>query len=160
MIINMDDYAITEWTYAGIPHPYKTHSGTGTFFRDGKYHRMSHIKYSKIEDKYYPTFFEIKEPNLDGTTFHVDEESGKKEWQYNQYTFMVNQVVTRKKDFDRIKNREALEDDKDLYALDQPYDSAFWANYNILLIDPLIKSAKEDLEKEQTLSKQFEENGG
>lgn len=159
MTINMDDYAMVDWAYGSIPHPYKTFSNQETFFRDGKYHRMTNVKYSKINGRYYPTFFEIKEPDLEGTTFHINEESGEKEWQYNQFTFMVNRVVTRKKEFDRIKKREALEDDKDLYALDQTYDSAFWAKYNILLLDPLIKSAQDDLEKEKTLNNQFEKNG-
>jgi hypothetical protein len=46
-----------------------------------------------------------------------------------------------------------------LYEADYRYDSTFWNNYNILLMDPLLKLAQEDLEKEKTLSDQFEEHG-
>ncbi|WP_420576372.1 carboxypeptidase-like regulatory domain-containing protein [Ekhidna sp.] len=157
LVINMEDYAIIEWKYGQIPHPSKAIKKLDVMYYKGRFHRHNHIIYSKIEDKYYPTFFEMYEPILKGEK-HVYED-GRKEYQFDKITFMVNQVITRKRDFDRIKNREALEEDLDLYDTDHSYDPEFWANYNLLLLDPLLKPAKEDLEKEKSLETQFEDNG-
>lgn len=157
MTINMDNYAITEWKWGTIPHPNQSQSDD--LLQDGKFFRQQHILYSKLEDKYYPTYYELIEPTLDGTTTHLNEKTGKKEYQYNKITLMINEVVTRKKDFDRIKKREAIEEGLDLYDIDHPYNSDFWSSYNILLIDPLLRPAIEDLEEKKSLEKQFEENG-
>ena len=159
MVINMEDMAIVEWKYGMISHPYKTFSNQQSFFFEGKFHNQNHIIYSKIGDKYYPTFFEKLAPSGKGTTQHVDKESGKKSFQYDKVTFMINRVVTKKREFDRIKKRDALDNELDLYDTEQKYDSTFWDNYNILLLDPLLESAKQDLEKETTLKEQFKKNG-
>ncbi|MFK7951463.1 MAG: carboxypeptidase-like regulatory domain-containing protein [Ekhidna sp.] len=158
MVINMNDYAIVEHSWGKYQHPYKENKFLNLYYKKQFLYKF-HIIYSKIEDKYYPTYFESFEHSMRGTALYEDEETGEKKAQFNKITFMVNQVVTKKRDFDRIKKREALEDELDLYDVDQAYDSAFWANYNILLIDPLLKPAIEDLEKEKSLNKQFENNG-
>jgi len=160
MVINMTDYAIIEWTYGMTKHPYKTFPAQkrSLFFKD-KYFYKDHVIYSKVGNKYFPTFFERLSPAGGGTTSHIDKETGKKRLQYSKVTFMVNRVVARKKEFDRIKRRDELDNEVNIYEMDHQYDSTFWNNYNILIFDPLLKSAKDDLEKEETLKKQFEKNG-
>ncbi|MFK7951465.1 MAG: carboxypeptidase-like regulatory domain-containing protein [Ekhidna sp.] len=157
IIINVDDSAIIEWKYRGMPHPYKTMARYDFMYYKGKFAFQNHIIYSKFGDKYYPTFFEVYKPILEASN-HVYE-NGREEYQFDKMTFMVNQIITKKRDFDRIKKREALEDELDLYDVEHPYDAGFWVNYNILLIDPLLKPTIEDLEKEKSLDEQFESNG-
>jgi len=159
MVINLKDYAIVEWKYGMIAHPYKTFPSQKQYFYEGKYYNQQHILYSKIEGKYYPTYFEKFGPSGGGTVQHIDKKTGMKSLQYDKVTFMVNRVVTSKREFDRIKRRDALDNEIDLYDTDQPYDSVYWASYNILLLDPLLKSTKDDLEKENTLEEQFKKNG-
>lgn len=157
MVVNMDDLAIVEWTFGVTHHPYKSIPQMEHMFYKERFQSQSHLIYSKIDGKYYPTFFEMYRPILEASN-HVYED-GREELQFDKITFMVNQVVSRKRDFERIKKREALEDELDLYDLDHPYDADFWANYNLLLLDPLLKPAIKDLEKEKSLESQFEGNG-
>jgi hypothetical protein len=49
--------------------------------------------------------------------------------------------------------------DKDLYKQDFEYHPKFWANYTILLRNPLLKQVITDLNRGKTLEEQFCNNG-
>jgi hypothetical protein len=72
---------------------------------------------------------------------------------------MINKVMTDKKEYDRIKRRDLQDRELDLYVQDFNYNPVFWANYNILLLNPLMKKVENDLSKEKALEEQFKEKG-
>jgi hypothetical protein len=160
MVVNIDDFAVMDWKYVVNYSLTRQPPGQSLNFElQESTSRIQHVVYSKLEGRYYPTLIEIIEPSGNGTVMVDVPKVGTKHFQYDKVTLMVNKVATSRKEFDRIKKRDALDNEIDLYEADYRYDSTFWNNYNILLMDPLLKLAQEDLEKEKTLSDQFEEHG-
>jgi hypothetical protein len=72
---------------------------------------------------------------------------------------LINNIITSKKDFDRVKNRIAQNKEEYLEEGEFEYHADFWKNYNLLLLAPLNDKVKLDLEKEKPLEVQFAENG-
>lgn len=72
---------------------------------------------------------------------------------------LINNFITSKKDFDRVKNRIAQNKEEYLDEGEYEYHADFWENYNLLLLAPLNDKVKLDLEKEKPLEVQFAENG-
>ena len=84
-----------------------------------------------------------------------DENDEVKNKQYYNLSMNIINTITDSKEYDRIKNRDDEKPDLDLYKMDFNYDEEFWKNYNILLINPLLKKAQTDLEKDDTSEEQF-----
>lgn len=73
-------------------------------------------------------------------------------------TLVFTEHYTNKRDFDRVKRRQMMKKDLDLYNQDFEYNPVFWKNYNVLLKEPLAPEVVRDLEKERELEKQFSNN--
>ncbi|HNP18376.1 MAG TPA: carboxypeptidase-like regulatory domain-containing protein [Fulvivirga sp.] len=114
------------------------------------------VQYRKIEDKYYLNFIQWIAPFW--KAWEASNEKDERALQFYNCSFYVNAVYTKKKDFDRIKNRDAQSKEIDLYGQEHDYDPDFWNDFNVVLINPLYKKAKSDLEKEKKLEGQFDEN--
>jgi hypothetical protein len=74
-------------------------------------------------------------------------------------TLVVNQVIPQRKAFKRIRIRDTVSKDQDLFKLSYPYHPSFWKDYNLLLLRPLDQQTQKDLEKHGRLEEQFRRNG-
>ncbi|MEM8567303.1 MAG: carboxypeptidase-like regulatory domain-containing protein [Bacteroidota bacterium] len=118
--------------------------------------KKSTVVYRKIENKYYLSY--IKWLSWVGGAWKTENEQGEKTTQFYNNSLYVNTIYTSKKDYDKIRKRESIERDVDLYAKEYDYDPDFWKDYNTVLINPLYKKAVKDLERNQPLDEQFENN--
>ena len=76
-----------------------------------------------------------------------------------QHEILVNNILVKRVDYERVKRKERQVKDSDLYKQDFEYHPAFWANYTILLRNPLLKQVISDLNHGKTLEEQFFDNG-
>lgn len=112
--------------------------------------RNDFIQYRKFDEKYYPAYvhFYGMIPDMvaknDTSHFYIHEAD-----------LMVNEIATRRKDYDRIKNRNIMNKGNTLWDMEYEYNQAFWENYNLLLDHPLNPEYKIDLEIEEPLEEQF-----
>jgi hypothetical protein len=119
--------------------------------------------YQKIDGKYYLKYQHFRDMG-DGTPLTVDnpeasyDEQVIKEIQWADVFLLVTNVITERRDFDKIKYREVLARDENSYKKKYPYDPVFWKNYNILNEKPLRSKHMSDLEAEKKLEQQFDEN--
>ncbi|NOU18628.1 MAG: hypothetical protein HOO91_13815 [Bacteroidales bacterium] len=153
--IQADDYAIIkfEWGFYAVNN---SNQGKEWYFKN-KYFLSYNVTYRKYDGKYYPTFIqEIKPVSTAMKTNSSDTIQGK---QYVLSTLMVNNILTRRRDFSRIKNAEKEILTKDIYEKKFPYHPDFWKSYNIVLLNPLIQSVNIDLQKNKSLEEQFKSNG-
>ena len=77
----------------------------------------------------------------------------------NETELLINNIVTNKKGYERIKRKNLLKKDISLWDMEYEYHPEFWQNYNILLDKPLVEKAKNDLEYEVPLEQQFKSTG-
>ncbi len=115
----------------------------------------STVYYKEYQGKNYPYLYEtMRIINAKG----ADEETGKGK-QYIKATLLVNNILTQRKDYEKIKAKFTSPDDVELYNQNYTYNPEFWDTYNIIKLNPLYKQAKKSLEIESTLEEQFVENG-
>ncbi|WP_083464631.1 carboxypeptidase-like regulatory domain-containing protein [Marinifilum fragile] len=134
--INSKDYAI-------LKYEEEMKSKTSLIFK-------SSYQYKKIDNKYYPAFYynvSITDYLKNSKGLGITESS---------LTF-VNYSPDRKK-FKRLRSKHVLPNEIDLYEQKMEYDENFWANYNILLDEPLEDKVISDLERKTSLQSQFKEN--
>ncbi len=119
--------------------------------------------YQKIDGKYYLKYKHFRDLG-DGVSLTVDnpdaayDQQKIKEIQWADVFLLVTNVITERRDFDKIKYREVLNRHENSYEKKYPYDPVFWMNYNILNEKPLRSKYMSDLEAEEKLERQFEEN--
>ncbi|WP_282016373.1 carboxypeptidase-like regulatory domain-containing protein [Marinifilum flexuosum] len=134
--INSKDYAILKYE--------EEMKGKTSLIYKNSYH------YKKIDNKYYPAFFysaSVTDYLKNSKGLGITESS---------LTF-VNYSPDRKK-FKRLRSKHVLPNELDLYEQEMEYDEIFWANYNILLDEPLEDKIITDLERKTSLQSQFKEN--
>lgn len=108
------------------------------------------IQYRKFDEKYYPAYVYYYGGIPDMVTKVNDNN-----FYFHEAELMVNEIATRRKDYERIRNRNLLTKDKTLWDMDYEYNPAFWENYNLLLDHPLNLQYKKDLEFDKPLEEQF-----
>jgi hypothetical protein len=108
-------------------------------------HKQSVVSYRKIGKKYYLSYIKWKAPVRDA--WQTETEDGESAVQFYDAAFYVTDVKTRRRDFKRIKYKETMAVDEDLFDVDKPYNEEFWNNFNSVIIDPKLKKAKEDIER-------------
>jgi hypothetical protein len=123
-----------------------------TFVKNDSVVRNEFIQYRKFDEKYYPVYVYFDGGIPDMVT-KVDEDN----FYFNEADLMVNEIVTRRNDYDRIKNRNIMKKNTTLWDLEYEYNPKFWENYNLLLDHPLNSEYKKDLEFEMPLDKQFKQ---
>lgn len=106
--------------------------------------------FKQIGDKYYPAFFNYE------SISDIRSNKGSLGYTINSLTFVDHNL--NKKTFKRIAYKDVIPKHIDLYDIEMEYDQNFWANYNIMLEDPIDDKVISDLEKQNSLQKQFKEN--
>lgn len=110
----------------------------------------SFIQYREFDSKYYPSYVYFY-----GAIPDMVSQVNEKHFYSHEAEMLINELATRKKDYDRIKNKYRMNFKTTLWDMDYEYNEAFWENYNLLLDNPLNTTYKKDLEFEQPLEQQF-----
>ena len=92
------------------------------------------------------------------TAKYTDKNTGKGK-QYMKATLLVNNILTKRSEYEKVKAKFSSPKDVDLYNQEYKYNSEFWENYNILKLNPMYKQVQKDLEEKETLEEQFIKNG-
>lgn len=152
--IHADNYAIVkiEMGFFSI-----NNSNQGKdYFYNNKYLDFTSIKYKEYNGKYYPDLIQTIRPVPNAMkTNSSDSIQGK---QYILTTLLINNILTKRKEYSRIKEKEKEIPHKDIYEKKFPYHPEFWKNYNIVLLNPTIRSVNNDLERDKPLEEQFKNN--
>lgn len=152
LYINLTDFGIARMEYGMVANPGMAIRAQSDVFYQGKFFFKTTVDYRRIDTKYFLSrVVFIKPQNFDAV------ENGKGQ-QYTVFDFAVNNTVTSKKEFDRIKKKESQKQDIDLYSQSFTYNALFWSDYNMVKLNPLLKKAQVDLEKGKNLENQFKGN--
>lgn len=144
--VNADDFAILKTEDITISY----NPQYSPYIKNDSVLTHQFIQYRKFDDKYYPSYVYFSGgipdmvPQVDEKNFYLDETE-----------LMVNEIATRRKDYERIKERNITSKNKALWDLEYEYNAEFWENYNLLLDHPLKTQYKKDLEFEKPLEEQF-----
>jgi hypothetical protein len=153
IFVSLSDFAINRMVYSWVADPKFTFPNQDLIFYNGKYRFIKIIEYHKGQDaKYYPFFISCFEP-IAGVT------GAKGKLQFRESIIMINEVLTNKSDYSKIRKREREEQDEDIYKKEFPYDAKFWEQYNIAIINPIGENQRFSLEKTESLKAQFKKNG-
>ena len=144
--IHSKDFAILKAENFSVTH----NPANKSFIRNDSIMSHQFIQYRKFDDKYYPTYVYLL-GGIPDMVSKFDEDH----IYYHEAELMVNEIATRRKDYDRIKNKNLIRKDKTLWDMDYEYNPSFWENYNLLLDYPLSQKFKKDLEFEKPLEEQF-----
>jgi len=153
--IQADNYAIVklEWGFYTV----NNNSHSKEWFYKNKYLIYTSISFKEYDGKYYPALIQTIEPVSNAMkTNSSDTIQGK---QYVLSTLLVNNVLTKRRDFSRIKEKDKEIPKEDIYEKKFPYHPDFWKNYNILMLNPTLQSVSNDLQKDEPLEEQFKNNG-
>jgi len=158
LYINANDWAILRIEgFAKISPQMRKRGYKGIYWNKGE------TEFQKIGEKYYLKYRHFTDLG-DGVPLTVENPEASndqqkiKEIQSADVILLVTNVITERRDFDKIKYREVLVRDENSYQKKYPYDPVFWKNYNILNEKPLRSKYISDLEAEKKLEQQFEEN--
>lgn len=132
LIINASDLAIVEMQFT-------------LGFDDGPLMSQSHVRFHKIEGRYYPKYVRsIKQRHINRK---VDDE------EYDILTFWFDDV--KLKAFQRIKSSEANDPNESSSHQRNFSASNFWNSTPLIQKHPLEKSVLEDLQRHEPLEEQF-----
>ena len=109
--------------------------------------------YRKIGDTYYPYLIEY----IDLLRDQAYKFSSREHYYRHSY-IMFNEIRPKRGVFDRVREREALEENDILYKKEFAYDEAFWRDFNVLYTQEEVKKAKHILSKDQDIEQQFKQN--
>lgn len=110
---------------------------------------QSHVRFHKIEGRYYPKYIRnIKQRHINKS---LDDD------EYDILTFWFDDV--RRKDLQRIKSSEANDPNESSSHQRNFSGSTFWDSTSLIQMHPLEKSVAEDLQRHQPLDEQFLQNG-
>lgn len=152
--INADNYAIVK-IEMGFYTVNDSKQGKDYFFNN-KYLDFTSVNYKEYNGKYYPDLIQTIRPVPNAMkTNSSDSTQGK---QYILTTLLINNILTKRKEFSRIKKKEMEIPHKDIYEKKFPYHPEFWKNYNIVLLNPTIQSVNNDLQRDKPIEEQFKNN--
>jgi len=162
-LINQTTYLIKKSDYAILQIRAMAHFGINSKIKDKHVIAMINASrwemqamYKKVGEKYYLFYGRFKNPE---SVAAIDKNKLGKGQQYKNQEIMINNTITSRSDWDRIKKKEKQSINKDIYKQDFEYHPGFWANYTILLRNPLLKQIITDLNRGKTLEEQFYDNG-
>lgn len=144
--VNSKDFAILKAELIWISQ----NPANKPFVKDDSIMAHQIIQYRKFDNKYYPAYVYL----FGGIPDMVSKNDENHVYQH-EAELMVNEIATRRKDYERIKNGNLIRHNKVLWDMDYEYSPSFWENYNVLLDYPLNQQYKKDLEFEKSLEKQF-----
>lgn len=138
LYVNMDDYAIIKVTSQILSGPLHAYRISG----------YDEYQYTKIGDYYYL--------NRAKDVSYLSGSGEDKEMQEDN--LFVYQVFTDRDQYDKIKRKETLKINEDVYDSAVEIDAEFWDNYKMLSEIPLKQKLKSILQKNKDLNKQFLDN--
>lgn len=143
--INSDDYGIVRFAYSwGTPSSFKNSENKNQKILSLGYLTSYDAYYQKIGKKYYLSRIKSVYPcNFDG----IDQDS-LTGFQFFHTDFITVKLITKKKDMEKIKNKETISRGMDLYDSNIEYNQSFWETYPILLENPINHQAHIDLKKD------------
>jgi hypothetical protein len=147
--INANDFAIIKAEKSTISH----NQNYVRFVNNDSIATQSFIQYRKYDDKYYPSYI-----YYDGGIPDMVDKHDENQFYSHEAEMMINELATRRKDYDRIKNKYRMNFKTTLWDMEYDYNPVFWENYNILLDHPLDLKHRKDLEFEEPLEEQFKNN--
>jgi len=153
LFINLADFGIVRMEYGMVANPNMKILNQDDVFYQGKFFYKVSVDYRKVDEKYYLSRIVFIKPQ----NFSAVESGQGKGQQYTIFDYSVNNIVTRRADFERIKRKESQDKDVDLYSQDFTYNENFWRDYNMVKLNPLFRKAQKDLEKEKKLEQQFKD---
>ena len=145
--INATDFAILKVEDISINH----NPDFKPFVKNDSVAAHDFIQYRKFGGKYYPAYVYF----CGGIPDMMGKKNDKNHFYSHEAELMVNEIATRRKDYERIKNRNLTGKNETLWNMDYDYNPSFWENYNVLLDHPLNQQYKNDLEFEEPLDEQF-----
>jgi len=106
--------------------------------------------YRKIGDTYYPYLIEYIDVLKDQAYKFSSSE------QYYRHSFiMFNEIITKRRNFDRVRLRDEEKENETLYNKEFTYNEEFWKNFNVLYTQEEVNKAKHILSKDQDIEQQF-----
>lgn len=109
------------------------------------------LDFRKFHGKMYPSFISIT-----SKINWYDSETDELKFETELFQqLLINRITANAKD--RVRSTEKMRN-YGLQFQDEPYNKAFWDNYNVIKETPLDKKILEDLEKHAPLNQQFEDN--
>ncbi|WP_338790337.1 carboxypeptidase-like regulatory domain-containing protein [Bernardetia sp. MNP-M8] len=145
LFVNDEDYAVLQLHFSYLPvgamggYNAKERYGYNIYLENEE-----HFYFKKYDEKYLVSYQSLRSIEKYYESQEAFEESVS-EYFVEQLTVNVNQKNPTPQD---------LQDDSKLKEID--YNTAFWESYNVLADSPLNIKIKADLEKRQSLEKQFE----
>ncbi len=149
--VNIKSYAIVKSEYFKIN---KVKPPAEVYLKQDTIHRHSIKQYINIKNHYY-----LRYAGYYGKIHDQPSKESSQNIYLNETQLLINNIISDKKEFDRIKRRNLLRKDISLWDMEYTYHPEFWENYNIIIDKPLDKKVKLDLEHDVLLKKQFEETG-
>jgi hypothetical protein len=132
--IRLKDYAILQFTMRSV-----NRANQITYRRK--------VVYQKDNDFYYPVYYEFVTPELKSVNG------------FRQQMLVFLSHSANRQNFDKIKHRNQLARNEDIYKHEASYDEAYWDTLNILKREPLTPEMIQDLSATRPLPDQFKENG-
>ncbi|MBL7854768.1 MAG: carboxypeptidase-like regulatory domain-containing protein [Cyclobacteriaceae bacterium] len=151
IFVSLGDLAIRRMTYSWVANPKFTFPNQELVFFDNRLRFKIVVEYHKINSKYYPFYITCFEP-IPGVT------GAKGKLQFKESSIMINEILLKRSDYDRIKRREREFADDDIYEKARPYNKQFWETYNMVTLNPIGPNQRFSLEKKESLDNQFERN--
>jgi hypothetical protein len=109
--------------------------------------------YRKIGDTYYPYLIEYIDVLKDQAYKFSSSE------QYYRHSFiMFNEIIPKRRNFDRIRWRNVEKENDILYKKEFTYNEEFWKNFNVLYTQEEVNKAKHILSQDKAIEQQFKEN--
>ena len=151
--VREDNFAVIKYTFK-LQIVKKSDKTRAVNFEDDCILKHS-VYYKEFKGKYYPYLFDYMSLII---AKYADKNTGKGK-QYTKATLLINNILTKRSEYEKVKAKFSSPKDVDLYKQEYKYNPEFWENYNILQLNPLYKQVKTDIEKEKTLEEQFIQNG-
>lgn len=152
--VHGDNYAIIKAEFNAF-----FNAGGSSAFIDNKYITKTEVRYIEYENKYFLNMLIHQSPvKQNNAALSYYDENDNLIPQRSVTHLYTNNIYYTSRDFKRIKLKQMESKGEEAYDKEYPYHEEFWKNYNTVLINPLLKKAKSDLEREKELEQQFKDN--
>jgi hypothetical protein len=153
LYINDNDKAIIKFKNILRPNPNDPNGKKYTLNDD--FFSKSEVTYEKYKGKYYLSYIDAWYYSSGATAVLDGKNSEEVSLQFDHFMLMVNAVYNQNDEITKIKKRDSIKKDIDLYEAEFEYDSLFWKTYNTVLLDTLNRKVRVDLEKKSLLESQY-----
>jgi hypothetical protein len=109
--------------------------------------------YRAYGSKYYLSYASVKTQGNNSSQFSRNWKKGSEAVLYQYNELLITDILNEK-----LKRKEIIARDEDIYDASTEYRQDFWDSYNVLIDLPTEEKIKQDLEKKKKLVKQFNDN--